>query len=56
VFLERCRQILCEWDVAELDQSLMRAPPTVGLRVSLALVGILTMPAVSAFLDPYLLK
>lgn len=50
LFLERCRRILCEIEQAEMELSQTRGAPRGRLRVSLPLVGMLMMPALSAFL------
>ncbi|WP_084398367.1 LysR family transcriptional regulator [Henriciella aquimarina] len=50
MFLERCRRILSEMEVAELELSQRREHPGGVLRVSLPLVGMLMMPTLSAFM------
>lgn len=53
LFLERCRRILCEVEAAELELSETRQAPKGRLRVSLPLVGMLVMPAITAFMRRY---
>lgn len=53
LFLERCRRILCEIQVAELELSETRQAPQGKLRVSLPLVNSLAMPALTAFMHRY---
>ncbi|KQZ98851.1 LysR family transcriptional regulator [Achromobacter sp. Root565] len=53
VFLERCRRILCELESAELELSETRQAPQGILRISLPLVGMLVMPALTAFMHRY---
>lgn len=53
VFLERCRRILCELESAELELSETRRAPQGRLRISLPLVGMLVMPALTAFMHRY---
>jgi len=53
VFLERCRRILCELESAELELSKTRQAPQGRLRISLPLVGMLVMPALTAFMHRY---
>lgn len=53
VFLERCRRILCELESAELELSETRHAPQGRLRISLPLVGMLVMPALTAFMHRY---
>lgn len=53
VFLERCRRILCELESAELELSETRQAPQGRLRISLPLVGMLIMPALTAFMHRY---
>ncbi len=53
VFLERCRRILCEIETAELELSETRQAPRGRLRISLPLVGMLIMPALTAFMHRY---
>jgi len=50
LFLERCRRILCEVEAAELELSETRQAPRGRLRISLPLVGMLVMPALTAFM------
>lgn len=52
-FLERCRRILCELESAELELSETRQAPQGRLRISLPLVGMLVMPALTAFMHRY---
>ena len=52
LFLERCRRILCEVEAAELELSETQAPKG-RLRISLPLVGMLVMPALTAFMHRY---
>ncbi|GAA5233537.1 LysR family transcriptional regulator [Verticiella sediminum] len=53
LFLERCRRILCEVEAAELELSETRQAPRGRLRISLPLVGMLVMPALTAFMRRY---
>lgn len=53
LFLERCRRILGEVEAAELELSETRLAPQGRLRVSLPLVGMLVMPALTAFMHRY---
>ncbi|PAU76537.1 LysR substrate-binding domain-containing protein [Halomonas salipaludis] len=53
LFLERCRRILCEIEAAELELSETRQAPRGRLRISLPLVGMLVMPALTAFMRRY---
>lgn len=53
LFLERCRRILCEVEAAELELSETRQAPKGRLRISLPLVGMLVMPALTAFMHRY---
>ncbi|KQQ11647.1 Transcriptional regulator, LysR family [Methylorubrum extorquens] len=53
LFLDRCRRIFCEIEAAELELSRTRQAPRGKLRVSLPLIGMLMMPAVTAFLRAY---
>ncbi|MGE8687394.1 MAG: LysR family transcriptional regulator [Achromobacter sp.] len=50
LFLERCRRILCEVEAAELELAETRRAPRGRLRISLPLVGMLVMPALTAFM------
>lgn len=52
-FLERCRRILCEVESAELELSETRQAPAGRLRISLPLVGMLVMPALTDFMHRY---
>jgi DNA-binding transcriptional LysR family regulator len=53
LFLERCRRILGEVEAAELELSETRLAPQGRLRVSMPLVGMLVMPALTAFMHRY---
>jgi len=53
LFLERCRRILCEVEAAELELSETRQAPRGRLRISLPLVGMLVMPALTTFMQRY---
>lgn len=53
LYLERCRRILCEIEAAELELSETRQAPKGRLRISLPLVGMLVMPALTAFMQRY---
>lgn len=53
LFLERCRRILCEVEAAELELSETWQAPRGRLRVSPPLVGMLVMPALTAFMAQY---
>jgi DNA-binding transcriptional LysR family regulator len=53
LFLERCRRILCEVEAAELELSETQKAPMGRLRISLPLVGMLVMPALTAFMHRY---
>lgn len=53
LFLERCRRILCEIEAAELELSETQQAPQGRLRISLPLVGMLVMPALTAFMRRY---
>jgi DNA-binding transcriptional LysR family regulator len=52
-FLERCRRILCEIEAAELELAQTQGAPRGRLRVSLPLVGMLMMPALTDFMRAY---
>jgi DNA-binding transcriptional LysR family regulator len=52
-FLERCRRILCEIEAAELELAQTQGAPRGRLRVSLPLVSMLMMPALTAFMRAY---
>lgn len=52
-FLERCRRILCEVEAAELELAQTQGAPRGRLRVSLPLVGMLMMPALTDFMRAY---
>ena len=53
LFLERCRRILSEVEAAELELSETQHTPRGRLRISLPLVGMLVMPALTAFMHRY---
>ncbi|AQZ93360.1 LysR family transcriptional regulator [Halopseudomonas phragmitis] len=53
LFLERCRRILCEVEAAELELAETQQAPRGRLRISLPLVGMLVMPALTAFMHRY---
>jgi DNA-binding transcriptional LysR family regulator len=53
LFLERCRRIFSEIEAAELELSQTHEAPRGTLRVSLPLVGMLTMPTLVAFMRAY---
>lgn len=53
MFLERCRRILSEVEAAELELSEARLNPRGRLRISMPLVGMLVMPAITAFMHRY---
>lgn len=53
LFVERCRRILCEAEAAELELSQTQQAPKGRLRISLPLVGMLVMPALTAFMHRY---
>lgn len=48
-FLERCRHILAEVEVAEAELAQSQGAPRGKLRVSLPVIGVVMMPAVTAF-------
>lgn len=50
MFLERCRRILGEIEAAESEMAQSHAAPSGVLRISLPMVGMLLMPALSAFI------
>ncbi|MBN8938137.1 MAG: LysR family transcriptional regulator [Rhizobiales bacterium] len=52
-FLERCRRIIGEIEAAELEIAQSQGAPRGKLRVSMPIVGMLMMPAVSAFMRTY---
>ncbi|AHG18639.1 LysR family transcriptional regulator [Chania multitudinisentens RB-25] len=52
-FLERCRRILCELEVAEQELMHAKDAPRGLLRVSMPLAGMLMMPTLSAFMRHY---
>lgn len=53
LFLERCRRILSEVEAAELELSETRLQPRGRLRISMPLVGMLVMPAITTFMHRY---
>jgi DNA-binding transcriptional LysR family regulator len=53
LFLERCRRIFSEIEAAELEIAQTLGAPRGKLCVSLPLVGVLMMPALSAFMRAY---
>jgi transcriptional regulator, LysR family len=53
LFLERCRRILSEVEAAELELAETQQIPSGRLRISLPLVGMLVMPALTAFMHRY---
>ncbi|MEK1889634.1 MAG: LysR family transcriptional regulator [Phyllobacterium sp.] len=53
LFLERCRRILNEVEAAEMEIAQTQKAPRGKLRISLPLVGMLMMPAVTAFMRTY---
>ncbi len=53
LFLERCRRILCEVEVAELELAQTRQAPRGKLRISLPSAGMLFMPKLAAFKRSY---
>lgn len=53
MFLERCRRILCEIEVAELELAQTRETPRGSLRISLPIVNALTVPTLTAFMRAY---
>jgi len=53
LFLERCRRILCEIEAAELELSETQQAPRGRLRISFPQVGMLVMPALTAFMHRY---
>jgi DNA-binding transcriptional LysR family regulator len=52
-FLNTCRRIISELDMAQTELSKSHAAPRGHLRVSLPLAGMLLMPAISAFMRTY---
>jgi len=52
-FLERCRRIFSEIEAAELEMAQTQGAPRGKLRVSLPIVGMLMMPALSEFMRAY---
>lgn len=53
LFLERCRRIFSEVEAAEREITQTQRAPRGKLRVSMPLIGMLMMPAVSAFMSAY---
>ncbi|WP_394779313.1 LysR family transcriptional regulator [Undibacterium sp.] len=53
VFLESCRRIFSEIEVAEMELAQIKRAPSGRLRVSLPLVGILLMPVMGRFMAAY---
>jgi len=53
LFLDRCRRILNEVEAAEMEIAQTQEAPRGKLRVSLPLVSMLTVPALSAFMRAY---
>jgi DNA-binding transcriptional LysR family regulator len=53
VFLERCRRIMGEIEVAENELSAMSGKPRGRLKISLPLAGGLPLPIISAFMQAY---
>ena len=53
LFLERCRRILGEVEATELELSESQQAPRGRLRISLPLVGMLVMPALTVFMRRY---
>jgi len=53
LFLARCRRILGEIEAAELELSETQQTPRGKLRISVPLVGMLVMPALTAFMHRY---
>ncbi|MBB3704960.1 DNA-binding transcriptional LysR family regulator [Aminobacter aminovorans] len=53
LFLERCRRIFSEIETAELELAQSQEQPRGRLRVSMPLVGMLMMPALTAFMQSY---
>ncbi|MQB44610.1 LysR family transcriptional regulator [Rhizobium sp. ICMP 5592] len=53
MFLERCRRILGEIELAELELAQTREAPRGRLRISLPIVNALTVPALNAFMRAY---
>jgi DNA-binding transcriptional LysR family regulator len=52
-FLDTCRRIQSEYEMAQAQLSRSQAAPRGQLRVSLPLAGMLLMPAISAFMEAY---
>ncbi|WEX86730.1 LysR family transcriptional regulator [Sinorhizobium garamanticum] len=53
LFLERCRRIFSEVEAAEQEIAQTQGAPRGKLRVSMPLIGMLMMPALSAFMRAY---
>ncbi|MFZ6644583.1 LysR family transcriptional regulator [Undibacterium sp. TJN25] len=53
VFLESCRRIFSEIEVAEMELAQIKRAPSGRLRVSLPLVGMLLMPVMGRFMAAY---
>jgi DNA-binding transcriptional LysR family regulator len=53
LYLESCRRIFSEIDLAEQELALTKAGPSGRLRISLPMVGMLLMPAISRFAVAY---
>lgn len=53
LFLERCRRIFSEIEIAEAELAQTRGAPRGRLRVSLPLAGMLMMPTLGAFMRAY---
>ena len=53
IYLESCRRIFLEIDIAEQELALTKGAPRGLLRVSLPMVGMLLMPVISRFLAAY---
>lgn len=52
-FLERCRRIFCELEAAELELAETQRAPRGKLRVSMPIVSMLLMPAITRFMRAY---
>lgn len=53
MFLERCRHILCELEVAETELAQTREAPRGKLRISLPIINALTVPPLNDFMRAY---
>jgi DNA-binding transcriptional LysR family regulator len=53
LYLESCRRIFAEIEIAEQEFALMKLAPSGRLRVSLPMVGMLLMPVISSFAAAY---